>query len=112
MLDPLGALVIAYFVMSFISIIGVILLFFLKNEKGKKGIFYFLALWALVIAFCNIQTILSYSTAGILIAGGLGVLAIAGVLINLCGKQENRFKIAQILVAISVVAGMMDTFLI
>lgn len=112
MLDSLGALVITFFAMSFISIIGVILLFFLKNEKVKKGLLYFLGLWGLVIAYCNIQTVVTYSTAGLLIAGGLGVLAIAGVLISLLGKGENRFKIAQILVTISVFAGMIDTFLI
>lgn len=112
MLDPLGALLITFFVMSFISIVGIIFMFLTKNEKIKKGIFYFLAIWGLVVAYCNIQTIPSYMTGSFVIAGALGALAIAAILINLCVKRENAFKVAQILAVISVTAGMIDTFMI
>ena len=112
MMNSLDALIIAFFAMSVISIVGVLFLFLTKSEKVKKGIFYFLALWGLVIAYCNILTIPDLWTGSFLVAGGLGFLAIAAVLLKVCGKKENRFQIAQILVAVSVLGGMLDTFII
>jgi hypothetical protein len=47
---------------------------------------------------------------GITLAIVLGLLAVAAVLIQKFGKSGNHFKAAQILTAISVVAGMADTF--
>ena len=110
MLNSLDALVITFFAMSFISILGVILMFLTKNKQRKKGIFYGLSIWGLVIAFCNVQTHFSYMVGGIAFAIALGLLAVAAVLIQKFGNSGNRFKAAQILTAISVVAGMADTF--
>ena len=110
MLNSLDALVITFFAMSFISILGVILMFLTKNEKRKKGIFYGLSIWGMVIAFCNVQTHFSYMVGGITLAIVLGLLAVAAVLIQKFGKSGNHFKAAQILTAISVVAGMADMF--
>ena len=42
MMDPLGALVILFVVMSVVSVIGILLMYLTKEEKVKKGIFYFL----------------------------------------------------------------------
>ena len=110
MLNSLDALVITFFAMSFISILGVILMFLTKNKKRKKGIFYGLSIWGLVIAFCNVQTHFSYMVGGIAFAIALGLLAVAAVLIQKFGKSGSHFKAAQILTAISVAAGMADTF--
>ena len=112
LLDPLGALVITFFALSVISILGIGLLFFTKNEKRKKGIFYGLSIWGLVIAYCNLQMCYSFMTGSIIIAVLLGLLAVAAVLIQRFGKSENRFKAAQMLAAVSVVVGMVDTFMI
>lgn len=110
MLNSLDALIVAFLGMSFISVLGIILMFLTKNEKWKKGIFYGLSIWGLVVAYCNLQ--MSYLTGSILVAGGLGALAVAALLIQLCSKKENSFKVAQILTAVSVAAGMIDTFII
>ena len=40
MMDPLGALVILFVVMSVVSVIGILLMYLTKEEKVKKGIFY------------------------------------------------------------------------
>lgn len=112
MLNSLDALIVAFLGMSVISVLGVVLLFLVKNEKWKKGIFYGLGLWGLVIAYCNLQTTFSYMAGSIFVAGGLGLLAIAGMLIGIFSKKEKSFQLAQVLVAVSVIAGMADTFLI
>ena len=39
-MDPLGALVILFVVMSVVSVIGILLMYLTKEEKVKKGIFY------------------------------------------------------------------------
>lgn len=112
MLDPLGALVITFFVMSAVSLIGVILMFLTKNEKVKKGFFYFLSIWGLVITYCNVQSLPENWTGSILLALALGALSVIALLIQLCMKKENKFAIARALVTVSVVAGMIDCFLI
>ena len=112
LMDPLGALVITFFVMSIISIAGIALLYLSKNEKLKKGLFYFLAVWSIVVAYCGVLI-----TGGFAFSDGLGallfgILGIAGLLIQLISKKENRFQMARVLVTISVVAGMINCFLI
>lgn len=112
MMDPLGALVITFMVMSLISVIGVVLLFLAKNVKVKKGIFYFLVVWGMVIAYCNVLGTPLMWTGSIVLAWAWGSLSVVALLIQLCMKKENRFAIARVLVTISVVAGMIDCFII
>ncbi|MBQ8518683.1 MAG: hypothetical protein IJ455_03630 [Agathobacter sp.] len=112
LMDPLGALVITFFVMSIISIAGLVLLYLSKNEKLKKGLLYFSTAWSIVIAYCGILVSDGFYFANGGIAVVLGALGIAGLLIQLISKKENKFQIARILVTISVVAGMVNCFLI
>ena len=55
MMDPLGALVILFVVMSVVSVIGILLMYLTKEEKVKKGIFYFLAVCGMMIAWINVK---------------------------------------------------------
>lgn len=111
MLDALSLLVIAFIVMTVVSVIGVVLLYLIKNEKVKKRIFYFLVVWGLVITYCGVRSTPLYMADQVLITCIWGVLAVVALLIQLCMKKENRFNIARILVTISVVAGMIDCFM-
>ena len=112
MLNSLDALVITFFAMSFISILGVILMFFIKNEKWKKRTFYGLSIWGVVVAFCNMQTYFSYMIGDIVVAVLLGFLAVAAVLIQKFSKKAYCLKAAQAMTVASVVAGIIHTFLI
>lgn len=51
-------------------------------------------------------------TGEIVIAWALGALSVVALLIQFCMKSENKFKIARILVTVSVVVGMLDAFMI
>ena len=106
LMDPLGALVITFFTMSIISIVGLVLLYLSKNEKLKKGLLYFLSVWGIVVGYCGVL-----STGGLLsmVFAGLGIVAL---FVQLISKRENKFQIARILVTVSVVAGMVNFFLI
>lgn len=112
MMDSLALLVITFMVMSLISVVGVILLYAVKNEKFKKGIFYFLAIWGMIIAYCSVLSTPGYMLGAVIISWLLGGLSVVALLIQLCMKNEKRFQIARILVTISVVAGMIDCFMI
>lgn len=112
LLDPLGALVITFFAMSIVSIGGIVFLYLSKNEKFQKGLLYSLAAWSMVVAYCGILVSDGFFFANGSIALVLAALGIAGVLIQLFSKKENKFKLAKILVTISVVAGMINCFFI
>lgn len=112
LMDPLAALVITFMVMSLVSVVGVILLYAVKNEKFKKGMLYFLAIWGMVIAYCSVLGTPEYMLGPVVVAWLLGGLSVAALLIQVCMKNEKKFQIARILVTISVVAGMIDCFLI
>ena len=111
LMDPLGALVVTFFVMGIISIAGVVLMYLLKNEKLQKAFLYALSMWGVVVAYCGVLStggFISESLMSIL----FGVLGVGGILIQMFSKKENKFQIARIMVTISVVAGMIDYFLI
>jgi len=112
MMDSLALLVITFMVMSLVSVVGVILLYAVKNEKFKKGMFYFLAIWGMIIAYCGVLSTPEYMLGEIIISWMLGGLSAVALLIQLCMKNEKRFQIARILVTISVAAGLVNCFLI
>ena len=111
MLDALSLLVIAFAVMTVVSVIGVALLYLIKNEKVKKGIFYFLVVFGLIIAYCGVRSTPMYMAGQVLVTCMWGSLAAIALLVQLCLKKENSFNIARILVTVSVVAGMIDCFM-
>lgn len=112
LMDPLGALVITFFVMSIISLTALVLIYFLKNEMAKKGLLYFLSVWGIIIAYCGVLSTPGYMTGEILVTLAIGALSIIALLMQKFSKKENKFQIARILVTISVVAGMIDCFMI
>ena len=112
LMDPLGALVVTFFAMSIVSIAAVALLYLSKNDKVKKGLLYFLSVWAVVLSYCGVLSTPDYLITEILISLVWGVMGIAGLFIQLISKKENKFQIARVLVTISVVAGMIDCFMI
>lgn len=112
MMDSLALLVITFMVMSLVSVVGVILIYAVKNEKFKKGMFYFLAIWGMIIAYCSVLSTPDYMLGAVIISWFLGGLSVAALLIQSCSRNEKRFQIARVLVTISVVAGMIDCFMI
>lgn len=106
----LGLLMIMFVAMSVISIGGVILLFLLRNEKVKKGIYYFMTAWAMFVAI--------YSATGMpvnyvmqqVIAWGIGFLSVAGLLVYLKGRTDTAKIAAYALAAASSIGGVLYMF--
>ncbi|MBR6700266.1 MAG: hypothetical protein IKL72_00890 [Firmicutes bacterium] len=112
MIDPLGALVLTFIVMSVISVIGIILMFLVKNEKVKNGLFYFMTVWGMIVAYCNASGLPENWTGAIALAWGLGAMSVAALLVQLCMKGEKKFLISRLLVTVSVAAGVLDCFIL
>ena len=114
MLNSLDALIIVFIAMAVLSIIGVVLQFAVRNEKIQKVSFYFAAaLGAVLGIFKYLSTPLTGLYTGQIVIGfGLAALAIAAVVLQLVKKDEKSFKLAKILVAVSVIGGMISTFMI
>ena len=111
MMNPLGALLIAFIVMAVAFVISVVLLFVLKDEKKKKYIVYFMALLAMYIAWANAQSspLPEYLTEALL-GWGIGAIGAAGLILQICGKNKKQWMTAKILVVVSVVAGIVELF--
>ena len=107
----LGLLLVLFMVMSIISVMGLVLLFLLKGEKGQKAVFYFMAVWGMVIAWMTANSYPNYIKEQ-LIAWAFGALAVIALLVQICGKSERSFLTAKVLVAASVVLGMVALFVI
>ena len=111
MLDSLDWLVIVFMATSAAALLGLCLMFLMKNETVKKISLYGLAAIGVIVSWMNAQmTPISYMEETIL-GWGLGALSIAGVLLTIFGKSEKKMKIARILIAASVILGMVNAFM-
>lgn len=107
----LGLLLILFMVMSVVCVVGLVLMFLLKKEKGQKAAFYFMSVWGMVIAW---MAATSYPTNFIkeqMIAWAFGALAVVALLIQICGRSPKTFLTAKVLTASSVVLGMVALLL-
>jgi len=111
MLDSMSLLVITFIIMSLISVAGLALMHLSRNKKLQKSWFYFLAVWGIVIAWCNVQMIPGYMFEEIYLAAGLGALSAAALLVPLFWKKKNAFNISKWMVTSSVAVGMVDAFM-
>ena len=109
MSDILGILLIGFTAISSLTIISIILMFILKSPKAQKIAFYFTAISSVVIAINYAGMTPLYMTGDLLIAGLIGLVSIAGILVERLASDENRekrFKLAKVMVALSALASM------
>ena len=112
MMNPLDLLVIVFMATSAASLLGVCLMFLSKRPAIKNVCLYFLGLQGMLVSWMNAKMTPPIGYEGELILGwGLGAMAIAALLLQVCGKSEKHRKLARILAAVSVVLGMVNTFL-
>lgn len=98
--------------LSVISVLGILLMFLLKNETHKKTAFYLMTVLGIVAAWMNATSIPRNLVGEQILAWGLGALSILAILLQLLGKGKKEFTIAQILVVISVLGSIFHLFLI
>ena len=104
----LGYLLIFFIVMAVVSGLGLAFLYLLKNEKIKNGLFYFLAIWAMGIAYINATSLPSNYLGEQLIAWAFGFLSVLAIIIKI--KKLEKPMIAHLLVTASILCSMTDLF--
>ncbi|EOU1682416.1 hypothetical protein QTH11_02130 [Clostridium perfringens] len=104
----LGYLLIFFVFILVISILGISLLFFLKNRKIKNVLFYFLAVWSILIAYLNASSLPTNYLGQQIMAWLFGSISIIAIIINL--KKTGETNIPYILVTISVFLGIFMMF--
>ena len=107
----LGLLVISFVGISVISIIGLALLYLLKNERAKAGVFYFLSIWGMAVAVISAMSTPSNLMSQQLIAWGFGILGAAGLMVHLKGSSNSSRMTAYVLVTVSVIGGVLKMFI-
>lgn len=106
MLNPLEMLVILFMVLSVLSLLGIVLLYVIKDEIKQKWTFYFLVAMGIIIAINSMMMIPTYMVGALAARGLIGALGVAALILQLTGKHENSFKIAKIMVTVSVIGGL------
>lgn len=112
MFTSLDWLVLVFIATTVASLLAICLMFFLKNPTAKKVAFYFLTAQGMLAAWMNAMSTPYSYLSEIIIGWGFGILSIVALLLVLLGKSEFKFKIAQILVTVSVIAGLLNAFVI
>ena len=108
----LGIILIAFIEMSVISILGLLLMYLLKNERAKAVAFYCMSVWGMAISVLNAITLPSNYTLSRMIAWGLGFLSVVGLIIHVRAKSKSQRMAAYILVTISIIACMLKIFIL
>lgn len=104
----LGMLMILFIAMMVISGLGIAFLFMVKNKKGKNILLYAMAIWAMIIAIMNATAQPSNFLMEQMIAWAIGFVAVIALVIKI--KKPEKMMLAQSMVALSIVGGMLDLF--
>lgn len=104
----LGYLLILFIVMMVVSIVGISLLYLLKNKKAKNIIFYCLAAWSMCIAFLNATSLPINFLTEQLVAWSFGFLSVIAIIFNI--KKPEKSNIAYIIVVVSILLGLYTLF--
>jgi len=111
MLTNLDWLILVFIGLSGASLLAICLMFLIKNQIVKKVCFYFLAIQGMALSCMNaLSTPISYG-GEIALGWAMGALSVAALLLEICGKSEKKSTIARILVTVSVLIGVWNTFL-
>lgn len=102
----LGYLFILFIFITAVSIVGILLLYLLKNQRAKNIVFYFLAVWSMCIAFLDVTSLPSNYLMERLIALSFGVLSIIAIIFKI--KKPEKPMVAYILVTASVLLTLMS----
>lgn len=107
-MDGLG---IIYMFLLLVSVLGIGLLFFVKNPKYSKISCIGVGLWSIIISFIHLSSLPSNYVMERLIAICFGVLGLIGLLLVLLVNKDRSIFIGKIVIAISVLLNLISLFL-
>ena len=89
----LGYLLILSVFILVLSILGISLLFFLKNSKLKNVVFYFLVIWSILIAYLNATSLPTNYIVQQIIAWLFGSISIIAIIIKVKKLGGNKYSL-------------------
>ena len=89
----LGYLLILSVFILVLSILGISLLFFLKNSKLKNVVFYFLVIWSILIAYLNATSLPTNYIVQQIIAWLFGSISIIAIIIKVKKTRGNKYSL-------------------
>ena len=104
----LGYLFILFALITIISILGIVFLYYSKKEKTKNILFYSLNLWLVLISYINITSLPSnylLQKAFVLL---LGLSSITSIFIKV--KSKNKAQIPYHIVSIATITSIIYLF--
>ena len=106
----LGIFGIMFGFMSVVSILGLLVLFLVKGEKARRISLYAMAVWGMAIAAFYGLSLPGNKVGGQMLAWGLGLMSAAGIAVCAGAEGEVRRQAASVLMALSIVGGMLKLF--
>ncbi len=112
MLGTIGNIILAFIIMSAVSILGLILMFVIKSKQASRTLFYMMAVWGMALAGVSAFMLPTRDIGMQLLAWGFGAMSAVAMLVELCGKQANKETISRLLVVFSVMLGILGMFML
>ena len=104
----LGLLMILTVVILLLAIIGIILMFFVKNEKYVNVVFVVNAIYSLIITYLHATSLPTNFYLQITIAYAFGLVTIIALILKFGLKKYEQ--VAKYLVILSIIGGVYGTF--
>lgn len=92
-----------------ISVLGIFLLYRLKNYRSKNYIYYFLIVWSVLLVYINITSLPSNYILQRIVSGVFLVPSIISIFINF--KNSDNKDISYKLVILSILLSLIDLFI-
>ena len=113
MLNSLDLLILIFATTLISGLFSVIMTFTLKSHSAKKLFLFIVAAVSLFVTYGGISTFWPYFAVRTLISIVIGLATIASVVLASISKDNNKlFLIARIAASISVILGILNTFII
>lgn len=104
--------IIAFVIISVVSIFGSVLMFAAKGSKKQAIIFYILAIWGMILAWQHVLGLETNNIGAQLGAWGFGSLSAVAMLVDICARNGNKFWISRFMVLLSILLGILGIFVL
>ncbi len=105
-------IILAFIILSAVSVLGLVLMFVIKNKKVNRILFYVMSIWGMILAGISAFMIPTKDIIMQLLAWGFGALGASAMMVQICSRQKNRELISKLLVVFSVMLGILGVFLL
>lgn len=107
----LGVLFILFIVMSVVSILGLLFMFMTKNEQIKKKLFYFMAVWGMLISVVGAVSQPSNFLADRIMFWVFGFISLAGLLVHIKAVSKTQYMVAYVFITVSVICSILKLYI-